>query len=146
MFSLVVMTAVIIGYTVLGGIKAVIYTDTIQWIVLLCGLLVANPFALFHVGGWTAMREALPAHYFRLTALRPVQFINWMVTIVPIWFIGMTLYQRAYACRTEKGRQACLLHRRLVRISGSRFYRSRSGHDGAGFFFPARKPRWACPC
>ncbi|HNT67070.1 MAG TPA: sodium:solute symporter family protein [bacterium] len=110
MFSLVVMTAVIIGYTVLGGIKAVIYTDTIQWIVLLCGLLVAIPFALFHVGGWTAMREALPAHYFRLTALRPVQFINWMVTIVPIWFIGMTLYQRAYACRTEKdAKRACFI-------------------------------------
>ena len=29
-------------------------------------------------------------------------FINWMITIIPIWLIGMTLYQRIYACNTEK--------------------------------------------
>jgi SSS family solute:Na+ symporter len=34
-----------------------------------------------------------------------VQFFNWMVTIVPIWFVGMTLYQRIYACRDEKTAQ-----------------------------------------
>ena len=34
-FSLVVMSLVVVIYTSMGGIKAVIYTDTIQWIVLL---------------------------------------------------------------------------------------------------------------
>ena len=34
-FSLVVMSLVVVIYTSIGGIKAVIYTDTIQWIVLL---------------------------------------------------------------------------------------------------------------
>jgi SSS family solute:Na+ symporter len=29
-------------------------------------------------------------------------FVNWMVTIVPIWLIGMTLYQRMFACRDER--------------------------------------------
>jgi len=24
-----------------------------------------------------------------------------MVTIIPVWFVGMTLYQRMYACRDE---------------------------------------------
>jgi solute:Na+ symporter, SSS family len=28
--------------------------------------------------------------------------VNWAVTIVPIWFVGMTLYQRIYAVRDEK--------------------------------------------
>src|SRR5690606_3711010 len=27
---------------------------------------------------------------------------NWAITIIPIWFIGMTLYQRIYASRDEK--------------------------------------------
>lgn len=28
--------------------------------------------------------------------------INWAFTIIPIWFVGMTLYQRIYASRDEK--------------------------------------------
>ena len=46
--ALVVMGAVIVLYTVLGGIKAVIYTDTVQWIVLFGGLLLfALPAAIW---------------------------------------------------------------------------------------------------
>jgi SSS family solute:Na+ symporter len=31
--------------------------------------------------------------------------VNWSVTIIPIWFIGMTLYQRIYASQNEKTAQ-----------------------------------------
>jgi SSS family solute:Na+ symporter len=34
-----------------------------------------------------------------LKNISPVTFINWFITIVPIWFVGMTLYQRIYACK-----------------------------------------------
>lgn len=37
--ALIVMGIVAVGYTVLGGLKAVIYTDTVQWIILLSGLI-----------------------------------------------------------------------------------------------------------
>ena len=37
--ALFIMAGIVLIYTVLGGIKAVIYTDTIQWMVLLGGLL-----------------------------------------------------------------------------------------------------------
>jgi len=102
-FSLYIMAGVVIFYTVLGGIKAVIYTDTIQWIILLGGLLILGvPFALIEVGGWERLSNSLPAEFFSLSNLAPVQFINWFFTIVPIWFIAMTLYQRIYACKDEK--------------------------------------------
>jgi SSS family solute:Na+ symporter len=101
--ALYVMAGIVIAYTVLGGIKAVIYTDTIQWIVLLTGLLFfAIPFSLAAVGGWQALIETLPASYFDLTNIRFSQLLNWLFTIIPIWFIAMTLYQRIYACRTAK--------------------------------------------
>ncbi len=100
--ALIVMTIVIIGYTVLGGIKAVIYTDTVQWIILLSGLLVAIPFALANVGGMAMLKAELAPEFFRLDNLHWSQFVNWFVTIVPIWFIAMTLYQRVYATRNEK--------------------------------------------
>jgi solute:Na+ symporter, SSS family len=102
-FSLVVMGAVIVLYTVLGGIKAVIYTDTVQWIVLFGGLLLfAIPAALWEIGGIAALREKLPAGHLSLMQVEPVTFINWMITIIPIWLIGMTLYQRMFACRDER--------------------------------------------
>lgn len=37
--AVLLMGVVIIGYTALGGMKAVIYTDTIQWIILIVGLI-----------------------------------------------------------------------------------------------------------
>lgn len=101
--SLYLMAGVILIYTVLGGIKAVIYTDTMQWIILLAGLsLFGLPFAWMKVGGLAGLSAALPPEHFRLTNVTTVRIVNWFVTIIPIWFVAMTLYQRIYACRNVK--------------------------------------------
>lgn len=101
--AVLLMGLVIIGYTVLGGLKAVIYTDTIQWIILMFGLIVVGiPLGYIKVGGWDAIQAYLPHNFLSLTNISFVQFFNWLITIVPIWFVGMTLYQRIYACKDEK--------------------------------------------
>ncbi|MEX0995751.1 MAG: sodium:solute symporter family protein [Flavobacteriaceae bacterium] len=101
--ALYIMGAVAVVYTVFGGIKAVIYTDTFQWAILMIGLIfVGIPIAYFKLGGWEAIQSALPVEFFSLTNLSWIQFANWFITIVPIWFVGMTLYQRIYACKDEK--------------------------------------------
>ncbi len=107
-FSLYAMAFIIIVYTVMGGIKAVIYTDYAQWLILLFGLVVlAIPLALHTVGGWSELRATLPPEFFSLRNIERVTFINWMVSIIPIWLVGMTLYQRMYACKgVKEGRKA----------------------------------------
>jgi solute:Na+ symporter, SSS family len=101
--ALLLMGVIAVLYTSLGGLKAVIYTDTIQWIVLLSGLIfVALPFTLHSIGGWETAREHLGKEYFSLTNISWQQLVNWAFTIIPIWFVGMTLYQRIYAARDEK--------------------------------------------
>lgn len=103
MFSLIIIAVITVLYTVIGGLKAVIYTDTIQWIVLLVGLIfVTIPVTLYKIGGFAALKANLPASHFSLANISLSTFINWMVTIIPIWFIGMTLYQRVYACEDVK--------------------------------------------
>jgi SSS family solute:Na+ symporter len=97
-----IMGAVVIAYTALGGLQAVVYTDTVQWIVLFAGLLFALPAAYSSVGGWSAIREALPAGHLSLTNVNGWQIAVWAGTILPIWFIAMTLYQRIYATRDVK--------------------------------------------
>jgi len=101
--SLYLMAGIILVYTVLGGLKAVIYTDTLQWIILLAGLsFFGVPFAYHEVGGWAVLSETLPKEYFTLTNVTWVQIVNWFVTIIPVWFVAMTLYQRIFACRGVK--------------------------------------------
>ncbi len=102
-FSLYVIAFIIIIYTVLGGLKAVIFTDSVQWTILLIGLIgFAIPFSIREIGGFQALKASLPSNFFTLNNISVVQFINWMVTIIPIWLVGMTLYQRMYACKDEK--------------------------------------------
>ncbi len=101
--ALWVMGVIAVVYTVLGGLKAVIYTDTIQWIILLMGFIfIGLPVSYYHVGGWEVIQRTLPAEYFSLTNLSWQDLANWGITIMPIWFVGMTLYQRIFASRDVK--------------------------------------------
>lgn len=98
--ALLIMGVLAVAYTVMGGLKAVIYTDTFQWIILLVGLIgIGVPLGYTYVGGMDGLRASLSSEFLDITSVRPVQLVNWFFTIVPIWFIGMTLYQRIYACR-----------------------------------------------
>lgn len=104
--ALYMMAFIIIVYTVMGGIKAVIYTDTFQWILLLGGLIfIGLPVSYFAVGGMEAIRETVAPEMMSLRNISWQQLVNWGITILPIWFVGMTLYQRIYATRSEKDAQ-----------------------------------------
>jgi len=106
MTALIIMGIIVIVYTSMGGIKAVIYTDTIQWIILISGLVfIGIPVAYFSVGGIIGIREVVPDEFFSLANISWQQLLNWAVTIIPIWFVGMTLYQRIYATRSKKQAQ-----------------------------------------
>jgi len=104
--ALLLMGFVIVVYTVMGGIKAVIYTDTFQWALLMVGLIfVGIPIAYHAVGGIDAIRLHLPSSFLRLDSISLFDFLNWCITIMPIWFVGMTLYQRIYASKSEREAQ-----------------------------------------
>jgi SSS family solute:Na+ symporter len=124
--ALLIMGVIAVVYTVMGGMKAVIYTDTVQWAILMSGLIfIGIPVSFLAVGGgveqisfsqlfdmaWLseqsgrsmqAIRTTLPPEFLSLTNITWQQLVNWSITIIPIWFVGMTLYQRIYACRDEK--------------------------------------------
>jgi SSS family solute:Na+ symporter len=101
--ALLIMGAIAVVYTVLGGIKAVIYTDTVQWIILLAGLIfIGLPLGYMSIGGWEGIQMSVQPEMLRLDNIEWPTILNWAITIIPIWFIGMTLYQRIYASRSEK--------------------------------------------
>jgi SSS family solute:Na+ symporter len=100
------MGVIAVAYTAMGGLKAVIYTDVVQWIILLAGLiLIGIPLGYHAIGGMEAIRATLPEDFLKLNNIGWPTILNWAVTIIPIWFVGMTLYQRIYATRTPREAQ-----------------------------------------
>ncbi len=108
--------AIILAYTALGGLKAVIYTDVFQMLILMVGIVfIAVPVGLWKVGGW----DGLVAHFSaapdtRLlvdwTALSWKQALGWFFAIFPVWFISIAAMQRIVAARDERtARRAFLL-------------------------------------
>jgi solute:Na+ symporter, SSS family len=104
--ALIIMGVIAVLYTVMGGMKAVIYTDTIQWIILMAGLIgIGIPLGYHAIGGYEAIVATLPAEFLKFNNVSWQTVINWAVTIIPIWFVGMTLYQRIYATKDAKTAQ-----------------------------------------
>ncbi len=101
--ALIIMGSVAVVYTVMGGLKAVIYTDTVQWAILMIGLIfIGIPISYTAVGGWEAISKTVDPALLSMTNISWQDVIYWTVTIIPIWFVGMTLYQRIYACNDEQ--------------------------------------------
>lgn len=101
--AVLIMGVIAVVYTVIGGIKAVIYTDTIQWLILMGGLFfIGIPYGYYAIGGWENIQTVLGPEFLSLGNITWVDIFNWFITIIPIWFVGMTLYQRIYACKDEK--------------------------------------------
>jgi len=53
-------------YTVLGGMRAVAYTDAAQTVILIVGSALVTVFGLIHLGGWNELRAAVPSDMFNL--------------------------------------------------------------------------------
>jgi SSS family solute:Na+ symporter len=53
-------------YTVLGGMRAVAYTEALQTIVLIIGSVLVTAFGLAKLGGWSELRAVLPSDMFNL--------------------------------------------------------------------------------
>ncbi len=101
--ALIIMGVIAVVYTGIGGLKAVIYTDTIQWIILMSGLVfIGIPVSYYAIGGMETIKATVGPEFLSLTNITWQQIVNWSVTIIPIWFVGMTLYQRIYASKSEK--------------------------------------------
>jgi SSS family solute:Na+ symporter len=114
--AVVLSGAIILAYTAMGGLKAVIYTYVFQMFVLMIGiLLIAVPIGMFKIGGWDALVEHFAsspetASLVDWTAVGWKQMVGWFFAIFPIWFISIAGMQRIIAARDEKtARRAFLL-------------------------------------
>ena len=106
-------------YTVIGGLKAVIYTETLQTIILILGSLIITYLGLQEVGGWNQLRETVtsvsPDHFNMWRPMNDPKFpwtgLLFGGTIVGIWYWGTDQYivQRTLAANNIKiGRRGAI--------------------------------------
>ena len=106
-FGVLAGTAVIVIYTMFGGLTAVAATDVLQMVFIIVGVVVLFVVVVNDAGGWQVVAHQLPEHAFDFTPAGN-SFKDWFAYF-QVWFssglvaIGvLSLVQRAMAARTEQ--------------------------------------------
>ncbi|WP_313779098.1 sodium:solute symporter [Flagellimonas onchidii] len=104
------------AYTVIGGMKAVIYTETLQTVILIAGSLIITYLGLQEVGGWQELRLTAGSEHFNMW--RPISdpdfpWTGMLIggTIVGVWYWCTDQYivQRTLAANNIKiGRRGAI--------------------------------------
>ncbi len=111
------LTVVLTGvYTILGGMRAVVYTEALQTVVLVLGAATLTIVGLDAVGGWSGMRAALEPGYLNMWRPPSDPDFPWpslviTSTIVGTWYWCTDQYivQRALAARNiQQGRKGTI--------------------------------------
>ena len=99
--AILLCSAVMIGYSVLGGMWALTATDIVQFAIKTVGILfILLPVAIMRAGGLEAMQQQLPDGFFSLT------HIGWdkIATFVTLYFLGILIgqdgWQRVFTARS----------------------------------------------
>ncbi|AVR46231.1 Na+/glucose cotransporter [Christiangramia fulva] len=103
-------TVILTGiYTILGGMRAVVYTETLQAIVLVFGAATLTIIGLDKVGGWESMTQTIGPEYLNMWRPATDPDFPWpslliTSTIVGIWYWCTDQYivQRALTARNIK--------------------------------------------
>ena len=111
LYTTVIAIALITGlYTIYGGLAAVVWTETVQTIILLVGAALLTWFAWDKIGGWEPLVETLQKDGSgdKLTVLRGNEddfpwYAAFCIPVIGIWYwcTDQTIVQRALGAKDE---------------------------------------------
>ena len=100
--SIFIVTIVMIFYTIRGGFIGVVYTDFIQFILMMIGVAMIIPIAIQTYGGFEFLTTNLPESHLTLTG-------GWTTQMILVWGLlafwtlaDPGFYQRCYASKDDK--------------------------------------------
>ncbi len=128
-YTAIIVIAALTGlYTIVGGLLAVVLTETVQTVVLLVGATVITAAAWFKLGGWTPLVEALEAAGTpeKLSMLRSAGdpsgmpwyaiFLGYPVLGIWYWCADQTIVQRVLGARDENHARTGALFCALLKV------------------------------
>jgi SSS family solute:Na+ symporter len=111
--SIAVITALVATYTTIGGLLAVVVTESIETVVLILGAICITAIAYYRVGGWSEMVETLrgAGEGVKVTVLRSAEdtsrlpwysvFLGYPVIGIWYWCADQTIVQRVLGAKDE---------------------------------------------
>ncbi|MCF7957680.1 MAG: sodium/solute symporter [Phycisphaerae bacterium] len=109
MYSIVGATLLTGLYTIIGGLMAVVVTESIQTVVLLIGSIILTTYGLIEIGGWDGIVQSVDP--VKLTVLRPASdpagypwysiFLGYPVIGLWYWCADQTIVQRVLGAKDE---------------------------------------------
>ena len=114
MYTSVIVIAIITSiYTIVGGLRAVVVTESIQTVVLLGGAIIMTIASYHKIGGWQPMVDVLQQHHQmeKLSMMRPhgdssglpwyAVFLGYPILGIWYWCADQTIVQRVLGAKDE---------------------------------------------
>jgi Na+/proline symporter len=98
-----VIAAFVIAFTAAAGMASIAYLDVIIGGLVTVIVAISVPLLLNHAGGWSGVRQALPASHF--TALGDAGFAKAAATLLPTMLLligNQGMYQKFFSARSER--------------------------------------------
>jgi SSS family solute:Na+ symporter len=103
--GVVLGTALSISYVFRGGLRAVVATDLVQFVLMFLGFLVLVPVCVVRFGGWSFLQAGLPTGHLQWDGGLGWQAIAVWYVIALSTLIEPAFYQRCYAAASERTAQ-----------------------------------------
>ena len=121
----IIAVALLTGlYTIIGGLLAVVLTESIQTIVLVFGAVCVTIIGLYHAGGWSGLTSSVDPVKF--TVLRPPGdssglpwysvFLGYPVIGIWYWCADQTIVQRVLGAKSENHARVGALFAGFIKI------------------------------
>ncbi len=102
--SLAILLAggIVVLYSVVGGMWSITLTDILQFLIMTVGIFfILLPLSVSRAGGFSGMREELPASYFDLTAIGWQTIFTYFLLFFFGIMIGQDIWQRVFTARDD---------------------------------------------
>ena len=99
---MLIFSFVFITYTIFGGQRAIIRTDTVQVSIIFIGVLVSLGFVISKVGGFDGLRESLTADKFAFplsSEFNAYDLIKLLLLVGLTYVVGPDMYSRLFCAR-----------------------------------------------
>ena len=126
-YGMAIILALTGVYTIVGGLKAVVWTEVVQTVILLVGMAVLTVIAYNKVGGWSNFTAALADEPERLQLLRSDEAaddLKWYAVllgypVIGIWFwcTDQTIVQRVLGAKDENHAQVGALFAGFIKVA-----------------------------
>ncbi|OIN12183.1 sodium:solute symporter family protein [Oceanisphaera psychrotolerans] len=101
--GLILSFALILGFTILGGLEATIVTDALQSVIVIAGIIILALCSVTYAGGLENALFNTPTEF--LTPIpdgRALEVVTFALTVAPFYLVWQSTWQRIFASKTEE--------------------------------------------